>query len=54
MKTWISALLIALAALVSAHAQTVKMKIGSPVGPADTGTLRMQALAEDVKKRTDG
>ncbi|MEO8654041.1 MAG: TRAP transporter substrate-binding protein DctP [Ramlibacter sp.] len=54
MKSWISAVVIAAAALMSAHAQTVKMKIGSAVGPNDTGTIRLQAIAEDIKKRTGG
>jgi TRAP-type C4-dicarboxylate transport system substrate-binding protein len=54
MKRWIFAGLLFGAALVGAHAQTLKMRIGSPVGPTDVGTTRMQALAEDIRKRTGG
>lgn len=51
---WIGTLVLGLAAVACAQAQTVKMRIGSAVSPADTGTLRLVALAEDIKKRSGG
>ena len=38
MKQWIAALALAAVALTGAQAQSLKMKVGSPVGPSDVGT----------------
>lgn len=54
MKQWIAALALAAVALTGAQAQSLKMKVGSPVGPSDVGTTRMVALADDIKRRTNG
>lgn len=54
MKKWIAALILGFLAIGSAQTQTLHLKIGSAVGPNDVGTLRLQALAKDIKNRTGG
>jgi TRAP-type C4-dicarboxylate transport system substrate-binding protein len=53
-KRFLVALSLCVAGLSAVHAQTIKMKLGSPVAAADPGTLRLQNIAADIKARTAG
>lgn len=51
---WIAAAGLALGLLVTAQAETIRLKLGSPVGPSDSATLRLQRIADDIRQRSDG